>query len=335
MHVFSKKITAIISLFVFILPILTQAAEADYNNIISDQESVDYNSMDRGDIQDFLESKNSYLSTYKYSGNNPSLAQLALDPELKYHASRKASEIIYNSAQEWHINPQFLITMMEKEMSLITDTTPTENQLSYAMGYDCPDSGGCAFKTKGFGKQVRAAAEQFRWFIDHIDAYNWQPGKTACADDPNPFLPCTSRGTEVTPANKITAAMYLYTPHVHGNTLFTKLWGQFGFATTDGSTPSIIVPVIGIFPDGAIVKTKASEDGVVYLIMDGEKRAFTSMSALVSRYDPDKVLLVDAEELEKYDSGKDISHTKYSDMKDNSGKRKLFDDLEKRCVISD
>jgi hypothetical protein len=333
-HNYRKKIAFFI-LFVILIPNFAFAAEANYNYIISDAEATNYQSMTEAEIRDFLRDRDSYLATYKYSGNNPSPAQLALDPEKKYIQTRTVAEIIYNASQEWKINPQFLLTLMEKEMSLVTDKTPTINQLAYAMGYDCPDSGGCGFKTKGFGKQVRAAAEQFRWFIDHIDAYNWNPGQTSCADDPTPFLPCTSRGVEVTPANKITAAMYLYTPHVHGNTLFTKLWGQFGFGTGDSELPVVVVPSTGIFPDGAIIKAKDSEDGSIYLIADGEKRAFADMTSLVSRFDPAKILLVDGAELERYDDGQVIAHANYSLLQNSSGDIYLIDGLIKRLITSD
>lgn len=328
-----QKKVAIFTLISFLLPIFAQAAEADINYIIADEEVENYQTMDQKDIQAFLDTQNSYLADYSYSGDNPSPAQLALDPDKKYYKTRDAAEIIYNAAQEWHINPQFLLTMMEKEMSLISDQTPTENQLAYAMGYNCPDSGGCAFKTKGFGKQVRAAAEQFRWFIDHIYEYNWQPNKPACADDPNPFLPCTTKGTVVTPANTITAAMYLYTPHVHGNTLFATLWSQFGFAG-EGTTPPVIT-VTGIFPDGALVKAKDSEDGAIYLIVNGAKRPFASMTALVSRYDPNKVLNVAGEELEKYNTGYLIDFSNYSVVQSPAGNKYLIDGLTKRAISSD
>lgn len=329
-----QKEIAFLSLFIFIFPILSQAA-VDINNIVSDQEFANYNTMDVEDIQNFLESHNSYLANYTYMGDNPSPSQLLIDPEKKYFKTRTAAEIIYNAAQESKVNPQFLLTMMEKEMSLITDDEIVENQLKYAMGYDCPDSGGCGFKTSGFGKQVRAAAQQFRWFVDNIHQYNWRPGQPACAGDPNPFLPCTSRGTVVTPANAITAAMYLYTPHVHGNSLFARLWEQFGFAGTVVVDNPPVITIGGFFPDGSLVKAKDGEDGTVYLIQGNSKRPFSSMNALVSRYDPAKVLLVESADLENYDLGLSIDYANYSVLEAPNGDRYLIDGLTKRFINSE
>ncbi|MBU1203156.1 hypothetical protein KKH39_03920 [Patescibacteria group bacterium] len=334
MTYFFKKKIPILALFFFIFPIFAQAA-VDYNNIVSDAEFNNYQTMDTDDIQTWLESKNSYLADYTYMGNNPSPSQLALDPDKKYFKTRTAAEIIYNSAQESKVNPQFLLTMLEKEMSLITDHDIVENQLKYAMGYACPDSGGCDFRTSGFGKQVRAAAQQFRWFVDNIYSYNWKPGQPACADDPNPFLPCTSKGTVVTPANAITAAMYLYTPHVHGNSLFATLWSQFGFGGEPGEIIPPIITLLGIFPDGALVKAKDSQDGTIYLIEDGQKRAFADMSSLISRYDPAKVLLIDGQDLNNYENGAPIAHANYSVLESPASQKYLIDGLTKRLIVSD
>ncbi len=323
-----NKIFIIFLLFIIALPSTSLAA--DYNNIISDEDVSYYESMTQVEIKDFLRSNNSYLANYWYTGDNPGPVELANDPEAEedYIKQRSATEIIYNAAYESKINPQFLLTMLQKEMGLVEDADPVENQLAYAMGYDCPDSGGCNFRTKGFGKQVRATAQQFRWYIDNINQYNWRPGVPACADDPNPFTPCTSQGTLVTPANAITAAMYLYTPHIHGNTLFATLWDKYGFS---GSVP--IASLTGIFPSGALVKAIDGED--IFLISDGVKRQFASMSALISRYDPQKVLAVDATELTKYEDGNEIAFTNYSVLENATGDRYLIDGLQKRLIVSD
>ena len=181
---FYKKNIAIFVMFTLFIPNLVWGAEVDLNNynyIISDAEALNYQSMDKKDIQEFLDSKGGYIANKSYMGNNPSPEQLALDPNKEYPKTRTTAEIIYNAAQEAKINPQFLITMLQKEMSLITDKAPTENQQKYAMGYDCPDRSGCAFKTSGFANQVRATAQQFAWDLGkdeetgkyRIYGYSW------------------------------------------------------------------------------------------------------------------------------------------------------------------
>ncbi|OGY94643.1 MAG: hypothetical protein A2406_02340 [Candidatus Komeilibacteria bacterium RIFOXYC1_FULL_37_11] len=344
---FYKKNIAIFVMFTLFIPNLVWGAEVDLNNynyIISDAEALNYQSMDKKDIQEFLDSKGGYIANKSYMGNNPSPEQLALDPNKEYPKTRTTAEIIYNAAQEAKINPQFLITMLQKEMSLITDKAPTENQQKYAMGYDCPDRSGCAFKTSGFANQVRATAQQFAWDLGkdeetgkyRIYGYSWSPGKTSCADDYNSFLPCTSDGIEVTPENRITAAMYRYTPHVVGNMNFKRIWNKYGFGgEIDDEENDLPVAEPGFFPEGALLKSKGSQAGTIYLITGGEKRAFADMTSLLSRFDPDKVLLVDSAELDKYDNGYIIAYANYSVLESPDGDRYLIDGLTKRLIVSD
>lgn len=331
-----RKKVAFLVLFVLVIPNLVWgASDVNYNNIISDADANNYNSMTLAEIRDFLRAQNSYLKDFEYSGNNPSPAQVALDPEKKYIQTRTAAEIIYNAAQEAKINPQFLLVLLQKEQGLIEATSPTERAMDFAMGYYCYDGNYCNIKYKGFGKQVRGAALQFRWYMDNIYDYNWQPNKSACADDPNPFLPCTSKGTVVTPENRITAAMYIYTPHLHGNKLFFSLWNKYGFGGIADEGEDIPVVRNGIFPDGALVKAKDSGSGTIYLIAGGKKRAFANMTALISRYDPNRLLLVEQAELDKYDDGALIAYPNYSVLEDPEGNRYLIDGLSKRLISSD
>ncbi|MFA6466494.1 MAG: hypothetical protein WCV71_01385 [Patescibacteria group bacterium] len=330
-----KKKIAIFTLFLILIPNVVFGAEVDYNQIISDSDAENYQSMTVSEIRDFLRSKNSYLKDYEYSGNNPSPAEVSTDPEVKYIKTRTAAEVIYNAAQEAKINPQFLLTLLQKEQGLIEATSASERAIDFAMGYYCYDGNYCNIKYKGFGKQVRGAALQFRWYIDNIHSYNWQPNKPACADDPTVDLPCTEKGTVVTPANKITAAMYIYTPHLHGNKLFFTLWNKYGFGGLTDNDDDTPVVSLGFFPDGALVKAKTGGNGAIYLIANGKKRAFANMTSLVSRFDPNKVLLVAAEELVKYQDDALISHANYSVLEDPSGNRYLIDGLSKRLISSD
>ncbi|MDP2812091.1 MAG: hypothetical protein Q8O32_00140 [bacterium] len=327
-----KYIFSVFSLFGLILPNISSALEINYNQIISDEEATDYRSMTQKEIQSFLEEQNSFLKDYQYSGNNPTPAQVATDPELKYIETRSAAEIIYNAAQEAKISPKFILTILQKEQSLIDDSTPTERNLDFAMGYYCFDGDYCNPMYKGFGKQVRSAALQFQWYMDNIESYDYQPGVPVCIDDYTIDLPCTDKGTQVTPANRVTAALYVYTPHIHGNKLFATLWDRYGF----GGATTFPIDVIGagIIPEGSLVKAKGLADSAVYLISNGEKRAFASMTALVSRYDPGKILEISSEEIEKYTNGDLIAHPNYSVLANASGQRYLIDGLTKRLIVS-
>ena len=222
--------------------------------------------------------------------------------------------------------------MLQKEQSLIEDSTPSIRQLNYAMGYYCFDGQPCNPRFKGFGKQVRSTALQFRWYLENINEYTYQPGKRSCIDDSTPDLPCTSKGTEIKPENNITAALYVYTPHIHGNRLFATIWDRYGFG---GTTPSVDV-FGGIFPESSLVQAKDGEDTeTIYLIHDGQKMAFASMTALITRYDPARILHISSEEVAKYEDGPIIQYPNYSVLETPNGNKYLIDGLNKRLIASD
>jgi len=331
----NKIIITIFSLLAFILPSVVKAITVDYNNLLSDAEARNYTSMNQSQIQSFLVNNNSYLKHGTYFGNNPNPSQAKNNPEEKYFSRRPAAEIIYNASQEAKINPQFLLTMLQKEQSLIKQNNPSIRQLNYAMGYYCYDGQSCNPKWRGFGKQVRATALQFEDYLDNIHNYRFQPGKLSCVGDPNDSLPCTSNGTKVIPENKITASMYVYTPHIHGNKNFAIIWDDFGFKASSVSTPINDI-VKGIYPHNSLVKAvDNNEEGNVYLIYNEKKLLFDSYSALVSRFDPQKILKISSEELEKYENGFNIKHTNYSVLEDGTGQKYLIDGLEKRALSDD
>ncbi len=266
---------------VYYLPVFaTEVSEADFdrNYLISDEEIQNYTSMTRADIQAFLDDYGGYISTY-HADDIDGIRRLA-------------SDIIYRAALEYKINPKYLLVKLQKEMSLITDKNPTSNQLDFATGYDCPDSGGCGEKNRGFGKQVDAAAGIIRWYYDHYSTEDWikQPNRTYIID-----------GQVVIPKNYATAFLYTYTPHLHGNLNFWKLWHTwFG----------------QVYPDGSLIKGYNSP--TVYLIQEGKKRAISSMSVLISRYNPKMIISIPVAELNNYENGKELTFANYSILKQNT-----------------
>jgi len=351
-----SKILIIFTLFAVLLsanPVFAQidtSSEFDYNLIISDEVAQDYNSMSVTEIQNFLQTKNSYLQSYVFFGYNPAPGEIYYtkenDPDgnlrLINSHENKASEIIYNAAQEAKINPKFLLVTLQKEMGLISFDinypVPSERALDYAMGYACFERQACDAQYKGFGKQVRSAALQFRWYIDNIEGkdkngkyyYSYRPGVSVCIDDilSNKLPPCTPKGTLVTPANRITAAMYVYTPHIQGSKSVYDIWKNFGFEMV----AQLVKPLI---PYGAVVQAKSGEDTKsIYLIKDGKKMLFANNSALISRYDPKKVQKIDQEEIAKFPDGPEIKYPNYSILENPIGQRYLIDGLVKRLIAS-
>ncbi|KKP90124.1 MAG: hypothetical protein UR94_C0030G0005 [Parcubacteria group bacterium GW2011_GWA2_36_10] len=311
-------------LLVFLMSAQMVRAESDFNysNIISDQEANDYSSMNKTQIVNFLNSKNSYLKNYYYYGYSPAPGEVIATTEeekLAKAAEKSAAEVIYNAAYEAKISPKFLLTMMQKEMSLVEDPDPTENQLAFAMGYYCYDGQSCNPNWRGFGKQVRATALQFRDYLDNISGRTYRPGQEYNIE-----------GEVVVPENNVTAGLYNYTPHLHGNKLFKTIWDRFGFGTGDSA------PIVGIIPEGSIVKASDGTDtDTIYLIHNNLKLPFASMTAIVSRYDPKMLMTVSSLELNKFAEGPSIDYPAYSILQGPDNKKYLLDGLNKRLITSD
>ncbi|MFW5888649.1 MAG: hypothetical protein ACOCVY_02960 [Patescibacteria group bacterium] len=274
----------------------------DPNNIISDQEVLDHDSMSKEDIQRFLEEKGGHLSEYKHK--NPDT-----DEELS------ASEIIYNRATANKISPKFLLVLLQKEQSLIEDKDPSQGQLDWATGYGCPDGGDPNTRWKGFWKQVNSASLQFYDYIENPHLYNFRKGESYTFDNPYSKKEETN---VVVPANNATAALYNYTPHVYdGNYNFYKTWNRY-FTKT--------------YPDGSLLSAEG-EPGV-WLIKGGMKKPFQTQTALTSRFDKDKVIQVSKSTLSKYPKGAPVKFPNYSLVRSPDGSIYLLVDNKKRKIAN-
>ena len=199
-----KKLTPIFSLLYFLVssfyPIFCASAQFNPQFIISDQELTNYESMRMDQIQEFLEVKNSPLAKY-------------IDPNIKV----TAAQIIYDTARLHKISPRYILTLLQKEQSLVTDQSPSTDQYDWATGYGICDS--CSKgdpgvqKYKGFFSQVDWGAGGTRFYYDNPDKFKFQVGETYTIDS-----------TKVTIKNDATRALYTYTPHLHGNELLSELW---------------------------------------------------------------------------------------------------------------
>ncbi|MFH1255561.1 MAG: hypothetical protein V1667_03800 [bacterium] len=325
-----KKTKYFLGIFIFISILCSRkTAEAqgfDPNNIISDLEILDYSSMNLNDIQEFLEHKGSYLAGYSC-------------PDA-FGAVRKASEIIYNAAAKNYdcdgtilsdnpteeekilkckkitINPKFLLVLLQKEQSLIEESSPSQSNLDWAAGYGCPDSGGCNARWQGFGKQVNSASLQFRDYIDNPQYYTYKAGNAYTFT--NPYGTISKEPITVIPANQATAALYNYTPHVYnGNFNFYKIWQRW-FAK--------------IYPDGSLLQ--ADGEPGVWLLQNGMKRPFLSMAALATRFDANKIIKINKSDLDKYEKGSPIKFPQYSLIRSPRGTIFLLVDDKKRGFAS-
>lgn len=281
-----QRLFAFVAAVATLLSAASPALAFDPNYIISDAELTDAFSMDLNQIRSFLSSRGALgdMRLEDYTGR-----------------TRWAADIIWYAAQNHSINPKVLLVMLQKEQSLIEDEDPSQKQLDWAMGYgvcdDCSMNDPAVQRWQGFGKQVNSAAMQFtEGYLVDIENYGVTAGKYG------PGVPVTISGESVTPENAATAALYAYTPHLHGNQNFATLW-QAWFGRE--------------YPSGTLVQVPG-EDGV-WLLEGGYKRAITSESALQSRFNANLIVQISQSTLDSYPEGSSISLPNYSLVQDEDG----------------
>ncbi len=138
---------------------------------------------------------------------NPTTGQNNLqNPNTAVSGGQSAAQIIYNVAQAYNINPQVILTTLQKEQGVVTDDWPWTNEYIHAMGYNCTDSAPCS-GFSGFYQQVNAAAKQFRKYLTNPNSYNYVVGSQSV-----PYSPSCG-GPAITIQNQATAALYDYTPY--------------------------------------------------------------------------------------------------------------------------
>ncbi len=295
-----KRIAALAIIATFLLPpASSRAADFDPNFVITDSEATETASFDAADIGIFLGAQRSGL--YGYSAPD-------IDGKVK-----SAAEIIHGAAQRNGVSPRFLLALLQREQSLITDQAPTAKQLDWAAGFGVCDS--CSMddpalaKYKGFANQLEYAAANFRYFMDNgarLSGFR-RVGVPALID-----------GVTVVPATSATANLYNYTPHLHAQRNFWLVWQKY---------------FVRHYPSGSLV-TAAPEIPGTWLIRYGERRLISSPAVLASRFDPGKVLAVEANDLLAYPAGKPIKFANYSLLRSPGGTVYLIVGEERRGFSS-
>lgn len=328
---------SLVSAFILLFSPLSLMAQTEIDpefnpgRIVSDAEVLNTNSMSLNEIQNFLNRQNSFLagySTYNSHGTpNKTAAEIIYEAAtanydcdgVELSDSPTEAEKKLKCRHVTTVNPKFLLVLLQKEQSLISDTNPKQSQLDWATGYGCPDNWACNPYYKGFGKQVNSAALQFRYYIDHPNGYKYKAGNTYTFT--NPYGAVTNEPMSVTIENAATAGLYNYTPHVfNGNYNFFKLWKKY-FPKN---------PVV--YPDGSLLRVNG-EVGV-WLIDGGKKRPFTSRGALNTRFDEKKIILVEKSVMDNYEKGDPIKFPNYSIIQIPDGKRYLLVDNTKRLIVN-
>ena len=272
-------------LSVLSFPFCTNAQEVDLNFLVSDNDLLDKDSMNIDEIKIFL--SRGYLDKYT-----------AKDIDGK---KRSAAEIIYNAATNFRLSPKFLLTLLQREQSLVEDDSPSSQQLTWAMGYGVCD--GCSKKDpalkkfRGFASQIYFSAKRIREsYLTDLQA------KGFTETGMGPGIEKKIDGVSIIPANNATAVLYTYTPHIQGNENFATIWKKW------------FDPV---YPTGVTLEDETN--GALWLIQNSERRPIKSMAVFLSRFNPNMLVKVPISTIEKYKIGKPISFPNYSLLRSPKG----------------
>ena len=264
-----KRILAIVVLAVAIQFIGAQTSSAapvvgfNPGMIVDDATFTNKNSMSPSEIQTFLNSKLASCDTYgqqnsEFGGpdlNGDGRVQRWEYAKNKYgqdtfpclkdytEGGKSSAQIIYDAGQEFSINPQILIVLLQKEQSLVTDSWPLSVQYRTATGYACPDNGTCATEYHGLTNQLRWSARMFRAIMN--DSPTWytpyELGNNKVFFNPGPYDNANDRyygrfgnradieycgNTIVNIQNRATQALYNYTPYQPNQSSLNAGWGN-------------------------------------------------------------------------------------------------------------
>jgi hypothetical protein len=182
------------------------AASFDPNRIISNDNFRAANSMSRNDIQAFLNTLPGplkSLQTTDYAGHK-----------------KPAAQIISEACSAWKISPKVMLTMLQKEQSLLTRTWLAKNTLTRAIGAGCPDAR--TNRYPGFGKQMWYGARLLDGYGEHKN------GSTIALYHPGIVTKDIYQKPKVTlhPVNVATYKLYVYNPSIGAKKPYGNLSGQ-------------------------------------------------------------------------------------------------------------
>lgn len=195
------------------------AATYDPLNIMSNETLRASNSLSQLEIQTFLESQPTVLKSYSCAEGGPN--------GLHSGVVKPASQIIFEAAQYWNVNPKLVLATLEKEQSLIsqpfhlataTHTYGTAYHLTNAMGcgvyLDSPD------RHPGFGDQVWTGTQKLG---QTTGAYAWYPGKPKTV-----YSYPDGHSIIIVPMNQPTWNFYTYTPYYPQKSIWDIYVKYFG-----------------------------------------------------------------------------------------------------------
>lgn len=130
--------------------------------------------------------------------------------------SLDAAAVIYRVSVACGVNPQVMLTTLEKESSGVTASTRVESSWAAAWGWHCPDTGpggsaNCDPQYGGFVNQAYGMAKQWRRYVVDAGKYNYHKGQTV--DILWNVVESGCGSAPVTIKTDATAALYNYTPY--------------------------------------------------------------------------------------------------------------------------
>ncbi len=304
MRLFRRWIIFSCVVSLFSAPVTARAAEFNPEHIISDSEMRDASTMDLAGIRQFLMSKGGLDAEFDID---------PIDGMLK-----NGSQLIHSAAERYQVNPRYILALLQKESSIVETGRPTDRQRDWAAGYalcdGCARSAPLAKKYKGLGRQIDAGAGWMDWYLRNAASLGkLQAGQQFTAD-----------GAKLTPTNLVTAALYSYTPHAHGNRL---LWSilQRWFGGVDDLR----------LPDGALVRNMTT--GAVAVIEGGKFRPILNRSVLVTRFNTTNIIDLnqyDFATLQERSSGAPLRFADLSLVRSEDGAIYLLIGTAKRLIPS-
>lgn len=287
------------------------------NNLIDDNIFSDTQTFGGAQgIQNFLEQKKSVLANtsqdflVKLKEPSPIILKQGLeDPQPGLARLRTAAELIWDASRQSGLNPQVILVTLEKEQSLITGRKTAseavlQKALDRAMGFDCPDSAGCGNLFPGFyfqlfgnydsgGNRYLGAAKSLMKSFSVtegrgpiIAGSSAKVGQTLNIENTQGAPYNAPPSTMVTLANRATAALYRYTPHVfNGNYNFWKFF-QDWFR----------------YPNGTVLSLAG--DVKTYIIQNGTRMLLPDFVAKARNLSTVNKLTVSPTEMESYPQDK-------------------------------
>mgnify|MGYP002335825529 CR=1 FL=1 len=261
--------------------------------IIDDYVFTNKDAMDANQIQQFLNNKVPVCDTYgvkpsEFGGGTRREWAEARGFSVPFTClkdyienSKSAAQIIHEKSQQFSINPQVLIVLLQKEQGLVTDEWPLSIQYRSATGYGCPDTAPCDSQYYGLTNQLEWSARMFRAIMNNSPTWYtpYTLGNNYVGFSPN----SACGGTTINIENRSTQALYNYTPYQpnqdslnagygnaagdcdsHGNRNFF-LYFRDWFGSTTGPNTAWSVNSVHLFTNPERTTEVPIRDGVYFL----------------------------------------------------------------------